>query len=403
MSLDNERTTVTSRSRGGTTRMLLPLVVARVVNRLGGFSMGFLGARLSVDLGAPMSLVGPVLAIFGLCTIPSRVLGGVLAHRIGSRRTLVVGLLACALAQAVVALAGSVATVVLGAVLLGLAQEIIEPATQGFVAEQVPAERRASGFALLSAAMSVAGVLAGAVAGLVAPFGVAWLFGVDAITSLAAAAVVAVLLVDVRPPREPGRSWRRSLSPRLLAWTGVGTVYGTLVMVVVLFFPLSVVRAGHPTAYAGWLLAVVAGFAVLAQRAVAHLETRVRPALLLVAGYVVLAGGLALWATGTVTGLLVGAALEGASGSLLLGTQQAVAAGMARPGDEAAVMTTYGLSWGVAAVLAPLVGAPLLERGPQLLWGAAAALAGLLAAGHLAAHLAGRVRGGRSRVRAVAQ
>lgn len=66
-------------------------------------------------------------------------------------------------------------------------------------------------------------------------------------------------------------------------------------------------------------------------------------------------------------------------------------------------MTTYGLSWGVAAVLAPLVGAPLLERGPQLLWGAAAALAGLLAAGHLAAHLAGRVRGGRSRVRAVAQ
>ncbi len=61
MSLDNERTTVTGRSRGGTTRMLLPLVVARVVNRLGGFSMGFLGARLMFVIGSCMYIVCEVV------------------------------------------------------------------------------------------------------------------------------------------------------------------------------------------------------------------------------------------------------------------------------------------------------------------------------------------------------
>ena len=50
----------------------------RVVNRIGGFGMSFLGLRMARDLGLSLTAVGLVLALFGLCTMPSRILGGVL-------------------------------------------------------------------------------------------------------------------------------------------------------------------------------------------------------------------------------------------------------------------------------------------------------------------------------------
>ena len=156
------------------------IVVIRVVNRLGGFGMAFLGLRLARDLGLDLAGVGTVLAAFGACTIASRVLGGVLATRLGPRPTIVIGLLATAPAQLVIGLGQSLVTVVAGVIALGLAYEIIEPASQGLIAEHVPAERHTSSFALLWAALSVAGVLSGLLAALLSQWGVGALFVADA-------------------------------------------------------------------------------------------------------------------------------------------------------------------------------------------------------------------------------
>lgn len=57
-------------------------------------------------------------------------------------------------------------------------------------------------------------------------------------------------------------------------------------------------------------------------------------------------------------------------------------------------MTVQGLSWGVATVAAPLLGAALLARGPAVLWLSAAALSLALAAGHAAPRGATRGRRG---------
>ena len=53
-------------------------------------------------------------------------------------------------------------------------------------------------------------------------------------------------------------------------------------------------------------------------------------------------------------------------------------------------MTVQGLSWGVAAVVAPVVGATLLASGPATLWLAGAAVSLVLAAGHALWSLIGR-------------
>ena len=361
--------------------VLRAVVAVRVVNRLGGFGMSFLGLRLVRDLGMSLGDVGVVLAVFGACTIPSRILGGVLATRLGARWTIVGGLLACAGALLAIGVAETVSLVVGSVLVLGLAYELIEPATQAVIADTIEPAKQASAFALLWSTLSVAGVVSGLLAVVLGRWGVSAIFICDAISAALAAAAALVLLPSVRVERHPS-PWRSALSARLLVWTGVGTLYATLVMVVVFMLPLAIDRAGHSTSTTGWVLAVAAAAAIAAQRILARVEQRMPPATALVIGHLALAAGLGLWATGGVAGLIMGAVLEGASGAFLLGTYQATAARMGGPGLGAAVMTVFGLSWGVATVVAPLVGSPLLARGEATLWLACAGASLTLAAGH---------------------
>lgn len=363
------------------TSVMPVLLLARVVNRLGGAGMGFLGVRLVRDLGVPLSTTATVLAVFGACTVPSRVLGGVVATRWGPRAALVGGLVAAGLAQFVIAAGSDLTTVVVGVVLLGLAYEVVEPATQAAVATGVEPAARAAQFSLLWASISVAGVAAGVVAALVTPWGVAALFAVDGLTSLLAAALVALLLPRL-PVLRVDRPWRAALTGRVVGWALVCTVPATVIMLVVFMLPVVVERGGWSPSLTGWLLATAAASAIVAQRVLAPRWHALPDHLVLAAGFALLAVALGTWALGSVPALLAGAAVEGVAGTLVVGTQQAVASRLAAPGAEAAVMTVHGLSWGVATVVAPLVGALLLGHGPAALWLTAAAVTTVLAVGH---------------------
>lgn len=403
MSLETERTTVTR-----------AIIAIRVVNRLAGFGMSFLGLRLAQDLGMPLDHVGWVLAAFGVATLASRLLGGVLAVRLGHRPTITGGLLACGTAQLLIGLAPSAPVVVVAVLFLGLAYEIIEPATQGLLAAATPPERRASTFALLWTALSVAGVLSGGLVAVVGSWGVAALFVVDAASSIVAAVVAAVLLrttsrtrsltapaTATRSPTDAATdaatpaAWRTVVHRPLLAWTAIATNHATIVMVVVFLLPVAVTRMGHATSTTGLLLVVAAAAGVAAQRLLRHLEDAVPTRVLLAAGHLALAAGLALWASGGITALVAGAALEGASGALLVGSYQARAARLAAPGVEAMTMAVFGLSWGAATVVAPLIGTFLLERGAATLWLATALASALVAVAFLAARPVERTVRGR--------
>jgi MFS family permease len=304
------------------------------------------------------------------------------------------GLSACAAAQAVIAIGPTVPIVVAGAMLLGLAYEIIEPATQALIAHTVPSDRRASAYSSLWAALAVAGVVAGMLAAVLVRWSVGALFLADAVTSLTAAAVVAVRLPAARiATRDTRTAWRAALSGRLAAWTVVGCGYATLMMLVVFMLPLTVQASGHRPSLTGWLLATSAAAAVAAQPMVVRAERRLPPAAMLLIGYAMLALATALWAVGTVPALVAGAALEGGSGGLLLGTQQAVASRMAPPSGAAGVLAVYGLSWGVGTIVAPPVGAALLRHGAGALWLTCAATAAAFALGAGLVVAYGRRRG----------
>ncbi len=373
------------------------LVIARCLNRVGAFSMAFLGVHLEQDLGAALGATGAVLAVFGVCTIPSRLLGGVLAGRLGARRTMVVGLAACAVAQLVIAGAPSLSWAVVGAVLLGLAYEIIEPPSQALVADLVPPARLPSAYALVWGSLAVAGVLAGLLAAATtATVGLPWLFVLDAATCLACAALVAWRLPADQPgmtcrsperaraPRRPSVLLVAARDRRLLRWTGVGTGFALVYMAVVFALPLTVSLRGWPDWVTGLTLAVEALVALASQPLVSRLgrrteapEGRLRAMRL---GGLLLGIGLLVAGIGNRPVLLVtGLAVVSAGAVLLLANLQAGAAALAPEGARAAYLAVFGLSWGVATTVSPVLVTGLLRVGPQWPWLVGAAGAWLLA------------------------
>jgi MFS family permease len=179
------------------------LLLARVVNRLGAFSLPFLTVLVNTDYRASVTTAGLVSAAFGAATIPSRLAGGRLADRVGRRGAIALGLVGCAVAQVGIAASRSLAAVVVWAVLLGLAFELYEPPSQALIAEAVPQGQRVRAFGWFSAALALGGMGAGLLAAWLGGIDLRWLFVADAATCLACAALVQLALPGRHSTRAP--------------------------------------------------------------------------------------------------------------------------------------------------------------------------------------------------------
>ena len=363
------------------------LIAARAVNQLGAFSLAFLTVLLCRSFGASLATAGAVSAAFGLATIPSRLLGGRLADRLGRRRTILTGLVGCAAAQLGIAAAPGLAVATSCAVLLGLAFELYEPPSQAMIADAVAPPDRAAAYALLTMALAVGNTGAGLLAAVIGQSSLRWLFVIDAATCLACALVVAIVVPadqrDQRPATAAGNDGHaaRGSSPwrdrSLLAMTAAGTVFALIYMLLLVSLPLSLSAHGRNPASAGLVMAVatlalVLGRPLLRTRPLAQLGNEAAFA----AGYSLMGIGLAGYALAGSLPALVAPTVVWSLGNLLLsGRAFAVVTGLAPAGASARYLAVYGLSWGVATVAAPVLGTQLIGSfGPGTLWAVAAAL-----------------------------
>lgn len=370
MSLTIARTTVTQWRDLPASLWLL--VLARAVNRLGAFTLPFLSVTLVRTYDASLAQAGYLLAAFGLATVPSRLLGGRLADRLGGRATIVVGLIATAAAQLLVAGATTLTQAGIAVVLLGLAFEIYEPPSQSLVADISTPEQRPIAFGLLFAALAAAGMAAGLLGSVLAGIDLRWLFVADAVTCLLCAALVAWRLPARRPepagPEGSGRPWR---DRRLLTLLALGTVFGVVYLQTTITLPLTLAARGLSPAALGVLLTVSAATLVLGQPllGVPRLRALDDPAALAL-GYVVLAAGLLLTAAATRLSAYVAATVVWSIGDLLLmGRAYSLVAAIASEAARGRYLAAYGISWGLAGVVAPLLGTQLLAHGgPVVAW-----------------------------------
>ena len=365
----------------GLSRTVWILVVARAVNRIGAFTLPFLGVVLTVEFGASLGQTGLILAVFGAATIPSRLLGGQLADRLGRRLTIVLGLTGCAIAQLWIALSHTLWSAVFATILLGLAFEIYEPPSQAMIADVTEPESRPAAYGLYSAALAAAGVLAGLLAAALSHWDLRWLFIADAITCLSCAALVALVLrTELQPAHEAPTStvsvWR---DRRLLLLLAGGTIFATIYMQIIIGLPLTLLEQGLPKSGIGIILAISAITLIAAQRLlrVQHLDD-FRSIMI---GYLLLAAGLVVCAVAGNLAVFVIAAILWSLGDLFLLTRYLTqASGLAPDQARGRYLAVFGLSWGIATTIAPLTVTQLLENaGPAGLWLTSAAVAVALA------------------------
>ncbi|WP_223279845.1 MFS transporter [Streptomyces sp. SDr-06] len=368
------------------------LLLARTVNRLGAFSLPFLTALICADHGASLTTAGLVSAAFGLATIPSRLVGGRLADRVGRRTTIVLGLCGCAVAQLAIAGSGSLTWVVASAILLGLAFELYEPPSQAIIGESVPERQRVRAFSLFSAALALGGMGAGLLAAVVGRWDLRWLFVIDAATCLACALLIRLALPHDRPARpgaDPGDTLVRPLRDRALVGVlATGTAYALIHQQTVMTLPLALTRQGLPAADAGLLFTAAAATTVLAQPLIQLPRVRrLGTPLALSLAHLLLAAGLTGYALARTLPALLAAAVVWSLGDLLvMGRVYALVTDLAPPGGSGRYLAVFGTSWGVAATLAPVLGTQLLARaGATASWSTMAVLCLLLAALHLRA------------------
>jgi len=354
------------------------LVAARTVNRLGAFTLPFLTALLTSRLGASVEQAGLVLAAFGLATLPSRLLGGRLADRLGRRDTIVLGLSGCAVTQLLLAGSSTLTGASSAIVLLGLVFEIYESPSQAMIADVVEGADLSAAFGLMAAAMAGAGMAAGLLASALGLVDLRLLFVVDALSCLTCALVVRLTLPARSPegpqPVAPATSrtspWR---DRELLALLAAGTVFAVVYLQIMITLPITLAQRGIEPGWLGVLLTVSAATVVIGQPLLGLSCLRHHESVLpLTLGCALLGAGLVTYGVvTTLPGFVVATVAWSVGDLLLLGRSHALVAAIAPEQSRGRYFAAFGLSWGLAAVLAPLVGTQLLARwGAPALWAA---------------------------------
>lgn len=372
------------------------LLIARMVNRLGGFSMAFLSVLLTEELHESVQTTGLIVAAFGLATIPSRLAGGWLLDSIGARPTILLGLIGCATTQFVLAAATTTAIAVVGAIGLGLSYELIEPPTQGMIADESDEDTGPALFGLLFVSMTVAAVAAGGVAAVVAGWDLRLLFVIDALSCLSCAVVIRTLLPAraARHTNRPvARPWR---DRRFVAIFAVSTIFTLVHMVVVFGMPLTVADRRIGLWVIGVETALSAVVAVLAQPLL-RVDALVRGSgqLAFPVGFAGLALSIGCLAAAQSAALVLLSGVIGAVAEvLLMSNLYAQVSRLAPEGLAGRYLATFGISWGIATTIAPLVLGAALEPGNGVpLWlGTAAVALGLAGVAPATSRLVGGPR-----------
>ena len=346
-----------------------------LVNRLGSFVEPFLALYLTRARGFSIGEAGLVLTAFGLGAAISQPVGGVLADRVGRRATMVTGLSTAAVALVGVGLATSLPALCVTVLVYGLCLDLFRPAVQAAVADLVPERDRPRAYALNFWAVNLGFAVAVPLGGVLAAHGYWTLFLLDAATSLAFALIILRRVPETRPVRaasdDPG-SLREVLRDRLLlALVACVVLHATVYLQAFTTLPIVVDGDGLGSAGFGLVLGLNGVLIIALQPLLLGvLATRQRGRLLLVSSVLQGAGFAGHGLADTLPGHLAAVAVWTLGEVLQAGLLSSVVAQLAPPHLRGRYLGVFGFSFGLASLLAPLLGTQVLERfGQGALWG----------------------------------
>jgi MFS family permease len=371
------------------------LFLGNFINKFGSFIIVFLALYVTRE-GYSAAQAGLALSAYGIGGLVSAPLGGYLADRLGRRNTIALSMFAAAAALLLLSQAGSLALIVPLAGVVGLTAELYRPASQALLADLTPAGERVPAFAVNRLAVNLGFAAGPAVGGFLAERSFMILFVGDALTSAAFGVLALLALPEGRPVPEEGRGagWVRAvLADRdFLLFLGASTLGGLVIVQAFSTFPLQV-SARYSSAAYGALISLNGLLVVLLELPIASITQRRRPRRAMALGLLLLGGGFGLTGLAPSLALLALAVTVWTLGEItFMPVAGAYVADVAPDQMRGRYQGAWGLTFGVAFVLGPALGAAVYSFNPSVLWSACVFLGVAGAALSLAApRVAGRV------------
>jgi MFS family permease len=363
--------------------------VGTLINRAGGFVVPLLTFYLTRERGMSLVAAGAIVSLYGAGQVVAALVGGVLADRLGRRATMAISLLGGSVLMLVLGLVTEPAAIAAATLAVGFVAELYRPAVSAFVADVVPPQHRLRAYGFLHWAINIGFSIAPLAAGLVAGWSYLALFVIDAVTMAVYGVVVLVRLPETRPAHVE-HAPRASLAVVLRdgAFMTFWTI--TFLLALVIFQSTTTLSGwmlsqGHGEAVFGAVLAVNGALIVLFQPAITEAVRDADRTRVLAFAALVTGAGFAVHGTSALVAVHVAAVMVWTLGEITsMPTCAAVVADMATPDARGRYQGMFGMTYGLAAFLGPLLGPRVLEHGgPAVLWGGCLAVGVVAGAAYL--------------------
>ena len=369
------------------------LVTGSFVNRAGTLIVPYLTLVLRREFHFEPGAVAALLFAYGIGTLISILVGGVLTDRLGRRLVLVASLLGGGAIALALSVAGSLHLFVLLLLGFGFLAEMYRPASSAIIADLLPSSQRAVGFAALRVAVNLGFAVGMVVGGLLADWSWRALFLGDGLTTIAFGFLALFGIPETGPGRETSRSappppahgpWRDRTYLVLML---VSLVFSTTLLANFTVLPLTIaLSAGYPTVVYGLVVGLNGVLVALFEISVVAWLSGFRRLRLAAAGVLLSGMGFALNGVAPHWAAYLAAVVTWTAGEILTMPQQmAFIADWSPPAARGRYLSfftaTFSLGWAINPILLlpahawlgdsafwPLLGAPLVPAAALLLW-----------------------------------
>ena len=381
----------------GFPRQFWVLFWGMLINSIGGGMVWpFLTIFMRQQLGVPLTTVTLLFTLNSAAGLVAMAVAGPAVDRFGRRFAMIAGLVASGLILLAMSAAHTLPAWAVLMFLQGLVSPLYRVGSDAMVADLIAPERRAGAYALLRMINNLGIAIGPAIGGFVAAVSYSLAFYAAAAANLLFVTLISLMVKETLPSRKAVSKTTQHEVPKqdggygpVLRDRAFVTLCGVFVLTTIpaaIMMMLLAVYAkenfGVPESQYGFIMATNAAMVVLFQYAVTRRSQAYPPLRVLALGalfYALGAGSVALghgfW------GFWLSMVVLTFGELLLAPTGTALAANLAPPDMRGRYMGLYGITWGVAFGIGPVIGAFLNDQvAPAAIWlfGLAAGLAAVV-------------------------
>jgi len=345
----------------------------------------FLTIYVRERFDVPLRTVTLLLTLNSVAGLLTSMVAGLLVDRFGRRGAMMLSLFGSGMVFAAMSAADTLGTWALVMIASGAFSPLYRVGSNAMVADLIEPERRAGAYALLRLIANVGVAIGPSVGGFLTTVSYDLTFYAAAVAHISFATLVLLFIRETAPQevgaREPSGEggYREVLRDRpFLTFCGIYTLAGMAYSTFMVLLPVYIKEHfGVPESRYGFIMATNAGMVVLLQYGVTRITERYPHLSVLAIGSLFYALGVGSVALGRgFPAFLASMVVLTVGEMIMMPTSTTLTANLAPPTMRGRYMSVYGLTWGVALAVGPVLGGLLGDwLAPVAIWYGGMALA----------------------------